>query len=203
MGKGGKLFLRPSHHLDLCPLSQDATPAWSACTNLEIQACAALPTPPFPMQGHHASPFLSQLVSYKKFLNESLSFPPFTNDAQCPATHWRYRGRQHRCSPAFGEPRSLRKTNTNCKREQRQRTRNAQGDRLLSSETNLSVGIGKGSCGGSWRTLQVGVVTGEGWLSTDRTGSKAPGTGKEHANTDQAEALVCSQRERQVSKGLP
>lgn len=69
--------------------------------------------------------------------------------------------------------------------------------------TNLSVGIGEGSCGGTWRTFQVDVVTGEGWLSKDRTGSKAPGTGKEHANTDQAEALVCSQRERQVSKGLP
>lgn len=46
-------------------------------------------------------------------------------------------------------------------------------------------------------------MTGEGWLSTVRTGRKAPGTGKADANTDQAEALVCSQKERQVSKGLP
>ena len=89
---------------------------------------------PLPMQQRHASPLLSQLLSYKKFLNESLSFPPFTTDAQCPARHWRYGGRQRRRSPAFGEPRSLRKTNTNRKREQKQRTRNTQGDRLLSSE---------------------------------------------------------------------
>lgn len=42
-GKGETCFCSPSHHLDLCPLSQDATPAWSACTTLEIWACAALP----------------------------------------------------------------------------------------------------------------------------------------------------------------